>query len=98
MSLRDLIKDAIEDLEDRVEDWDDVDDIIHEIADMYVPVYTYDLLQLACENLDLATLEPEMGPAFDGRPTAVNIIAANVYEAIEVALQIESTYEREVEK
>jgi hypothetical protein len=28
----------------------------------------------------MATEEPELGPAFDGKPTPVNIIAANIYE------------------
>ena len=34
------------------------------------------------EDLGLATTEPEIGPAFGGEPTAVNIIAANIYEDI----------------
>lgn len=57
-------------------------DVIHEIADGSVPVYTSELLALACEDNGLGTEEPEIGPAFDGSPTPTNIIAANVYERI----------------
>jgi hypothetical protein len=62
------------------------EDQIHEIADTSVPVYTADLLQLGSDNWDLMLTEPEIGPAFDGTPTPVNIIAANVYETIGAAL------------
>jgi len=61
-------------------------DVIHEIADGSVPVYTSVLLELACEENSLATDTPELGPAFDGSPSPTNIIAANVYEAVEAAL------------
>lgn len=61
-------------------------DVIHEIADSSVPVYTGELLELANDDNTLATDEPELGPAFDGTPTPVNIIAANVYERLTAAL------------
>ena len=56
------------------------EDTITEIVDGSVPIYTADLLSLAADSIDLATAEPELGPAFDGTPTPTNIIAANVYE------------------
>ncbi len=61
---------------------DEPHDVIHEIADSCVPVYTSELLELACQDAALATDEPECGPAFDGAPSPVNIIAANVYERL----------------
>lgn len=61
-------------------------DFIHETADSGVPVYHSDLLKLAAENHSLALDEPELGPAYDGKPTPINIIAANVYEAIEARM------------
>ncbi len=61
---------------------EDFCDAAHELADSSVPVYTSDLMRLAAEDTDLATSEPSLGPAFDGRPTPVNIIAANVYERL----------------
>ena len=77
-------KDALEELKDSLRDYPDNDeyDTIHEIADSSVPVYTHDILQLAASNNYLATEEPELGPAFDGSPTPVNIIAANIFEEI----------------
>lgn len=89
MTLNELVNDAIAALREwREEHPDDEEahDAIHEIADGQVPVYSGDLLRLAAEHLHLATDEPELGPAFDGSPTPVNVIAANVFEHIEVAL------------
>lgn len=63
---------------------DEPHDVIHEIADGCVPVYTWELLQLASEDNELAT-----EPAFDGARTPINIIAANLFEAIEAALWAE---------
>ena len=59
------------------------EDRLNEIVDSSVPIYNYDLLQMAANNMDLALVEPELGPAFDGTPTPVNIIAANIYEALQ---------------
>ncbi len=84
-----LIDDVREELRDRFEEYPDdflrnePNDVISEIADTNTPLYTWDLMELAAENLNFATDEPELGPAFDGSPTPVNIIAANIYEAIE---------------
>jgi hypothetical protein len=62
--------------------YDDPGDVIYEIADGAVPVYTRELLELALDDVSLATDTPEFGPAFDGSPTPANVIAANVYESI----------------
>jgi len=92
--LTEVIEQARGELRDRWENYrdefgsraDEPHDVIHEIADSSVPVDTSDLLALANENNALATDEPELGPAFDGTSTPVNIIAANVYEAVQAAL------------
>jgi len=89
MTLYQIIRDAQQELRDWREDHPDDDephDAIFEIADSSVPIYTGDLLRLAAENINLAVDTPECGPAFDGEPTPVNIIAANCFEAIEQAL------------
>ena len=57
-------------------------DIVSEIADSFVPVYTFNLIEYGYHNRDLMFDEPELGPAFDGSPTPTNIIAANIYEAV----------------
>lgn len=91
--LQSIIDDAIEEFKERIADNQDFykdggepHDDISEIADSSVPVYTADLMELATEDLDLAVTEPELGPAFDGSPTPANIVAANVYEAVQNAL------------
>lgn len=81
-TLQGIIEDAIEEVNEIDLDGAYPEDEIHEIADGAVPVYNSDLLELAAGNNDLALTEPELGPAFDGTPTPVNIIAANVYEAV----------------
>lgn len=83
-SLYELIQNAIEELKDDIKDGNEFDenDRIHELADSWTPIYYSEILSLAADNLDLATDEPELGPAFDGSPTPINIIAANIYEAI----------------
>ena len=65
---------------------DEPHDTISEAADSNVPIYNGDLLDLAAGDNNLAYVVPELGPAFDGSPTPINIIAANVYEAIEAHL------------
>ena len=61
------------------------EDTLHEIIDGSVPIYTSDLMDIAADNIDMATLEPEIGPAFDGSSTPVNIVAGNIFDALTVA-------------
>lgn len=84
-NIYDIIQDAISDFEDRIkdnEDATDIGDIIHEVADWWVPVYYYKLLQAALSDISLAIRVPELWPAFNGENTPVNLIAANIYERI----------------
>jgi len=64
-------------------DNDEPHDMIFEIADNNVPIYTADILEMALCDLYLATEEPELGAAFDGSPTPCNIIASNIFSRIE---------------
>lgn len=85
ITLQDIFTTAEEDLLERVADENEsryVGDLIAEIADTSVPMYNGTLLELASKEHELALAEPECGPAFDGSPTPINIIAANIYEAI----------------
>ena len=61
------------------------EDTITEIADSQVPVYDGDLIAMAADSLELATREPECGPAFD-KATPTNTIRANIFEALVVHL------------
>lgn len=67
-TLRDILNDARDELKEWMQE-----------NEGYTPG---DLMELAADDIDLATTEPELGPAFDGSPTPTNIIAANVYEAV----------------
>lgn len=87
--MQQSIKNAIEELDEWMQENpgnDEPHDRIFEIADGSVPVYTVELLEWAIEDIYLATDEPEIGAAFDGSPTPVNIIAANIFEKVEEAL------------
>ena len=91
LTLAGIIEGAIETFRENYDPADfhqgEPHDAIHEVADGAVPGYNYDLLQLAADlSNGLALTTPEIGPAFDGTPTPINIIAANVYEAVEAAL------------
>ena len=94
LDLQDIINRAVEALQawcvDNLDSDPTDNGILHEFADGAVPIYNYDLLQLATDLTNgLALTEPEIGPAFDGTPTPINIIAANVYEAVEAELHEE---------
>jgi hypothetical protein len=67
----------------------DIGHAAHEIADGLVPVYTAELMRIGASEVELAVTEPDCGPAFDGRPTAVNILAAVLYERLqEIAIEV----------
>ena len=61
------------------------EDRIVEMIDGWVPVYTAEIMRIAADDPWLATAEPEVGPAFDGSPTPVNVIAGNIYDRLSAA-------------
>ena len=83
-TIRDLCRDVAEEVRERSGELRDerFEDTIAEIADSNTPIYTSDILAYAKDDNSLATDVPEIGPAFDGEPTPVNIIAANIYERL----------------
>jgi len=88
VTLDGLKEDAVREFKDWLienPDNDEPHDVIFEIADSNVPIYTADILELGGNHWELMTEVPELGPAFDGAPTPLNIIAANIFEAIEQA-------------
>ena len=80
----DLKESAIEDLEETLkwnkenEEDQDIDDLIPEIADNNIPIYTYDLLQYASNNFDLIQPNDLAGD----NPDVVKIIQCNIYELL----------------
>ena len=85
-TLREIIEGAVESMSEYELNGDDCGDIASEIADSHTPVYTRDLMMVAANDIDLAVTEPEIGPAFDGSNTPVNLVAANIYERIQQAV------------
>ena len=84
----DLIESAIDELQDRLEDEEVLsgayytDDLIAEIADNNIPIYTYDLLQYASNNFDLIQPSDLQGD----EPSVTSIIQANIYELLHTEL------------
>jgi len=80
---------AMEELEERFKAEPDMpypEDMVHEIADSSVPVYTYELAKIAQASIDVMLHENELPPAFDGTPTVTNQIATAIYEIVQEEL------------
>ena len=82
--LSELQRQAREELEDRIkwcrenEEQENSDDLIAEVSDNNIPIYTYELLQYASNNFDLL----EQNDMVDDQPDVVSIIQANIYELL----------------
>jgi len=106
MSTIEQIKtDALEELEERFKAEPDMpypEDMVSEIADSSVPVYTYELAKIAQESMDVLLHENELPPAFDGTPTITNQIATAIYEIVQEDLyeklnELQQEYEAQQE-
>ena len=56
----------------------ELEDLIAEVSDNNIPIYTYDLLQYASNNFDLIQPNDSAGVS----PDVVMIIQANIYELL----------------
>jgi len=84
--IEELKKECIEELKDAILEYDsDPYDLMSEIADSNVPVYNWDLLEYAQNDLWLSCETPDI-LAFDGTPTAVNCIAGTIYQELYSAM------------
>ena len=90
---QELVDSAIKELEERLKEEEiktdesyaiEIDDLISEIADSHVPIYTYDLLQYASNNFDL--INPNETWEFHRESTATSIIMANIFELLHTEL------------
>ena len=86
LTIHDLVKWAIEDFKEQgkyglIETEDKAYDLISEIADSRVPIYNYQILEVAMSNFRLALTEPECWPAL-WEKTPIHYIMANIYEEI----------------
>ena len=57
-SIDGLIENAIEILEDEYQDYDDIDNAIHEITDSCVPIHYWDIAQYMAHNFELLHIDP----------------------------------------
>ena len=82
--LSELQRQAREELEDRIkwcrenEEQENSDDLISEVSDNNIPIYTYDLLQYASNNFDLIYKNDLCSEDAD----CIQIIQANIYELL----------------
>ena len=83
--MQELYDQAIDDLKCRLE-WnkkhciedEEIEDLITEVADNNIPIYTYDLLQYASNNFDLIQPNDLAGEY----PDVIKIIQCNIYEML----------------
>ena len=83
LTMYQLEKDFLEELEDcKSEILEDKypEDLLNERADSWVPVYNYERLQLACDDLWLGY--PSEGYVTKDCDNAYDIIAINIYERL----------------
>ena len=73
---------AMNELLDENKDHQYPEDLCHEVADAWTPIYTWNIAMYAASDITLLTEVPECGPAFDGSATPLNLIAANIYERL----------------
>ena len=83
-TIEEILRAAKRDFQNRlrIENPKSPEKVATEIARNSVPSSSKEILLLAARNLDLALEEPTHGPAFDGKPTAINLIASNIQELV----------------
>ena len=80
ISMYQLEKNLVDELNDNKEEILGNEDLLHEYVDSHVPVYNYDRLLLACDDLWLGY--PSESGVSGGCDNAYDIIAHNVYEKL----------------
>jgi hypothetical protein len=80
MTMYQLEKNLIDELNDNKQEILENDDLIHEYVNSNIPVYNFDRLQLACDDLWLGY--PSESGLSEGCDNAYDIIATNIYEKL----------------
>ena len=83
ISMYQLEKNLVDELNDNKDEILENDDLLHEYVDSNIPVYNFDLLQLACDDLWLGY--PNESGLSEGSDNAYDIIKSNVYEKLNEA-------------
>ena len=97
---------ALEELSERFKAEPDMtypEDMVSEIADSSVPIYTNELAEVAQSSMEVLQHQNELPPAFDGSPTVSNLIATAIYELVQEALyerlnELQQEYEEQQEQ
>lgn len=90
--LKEEVKTAMDETDwEEYEEWED---IVHEIVDEKVPKYTDTILEVAIADTSLAMKEP-LTHAFDGSKTGRNAIAGVIFEELEATAY--QYYETEID-
>jgi len=80
ISMYQLEKNLVDELNDNKKEILENENLLHEYVDSHVPVYNYDRLLLACDDLWLGY--PSESGASEGCDNAYDIIAHNIYEKL----------------
>jgi len=91
-TIEEIKSTALEELEERFKEEPDMqypEDMVSELSDSSVPVYTHELITIAQNSTEVMYHENELPPAFGGEHTIPNIIATAIYEIVQ-----ENLYER----
>ena len=80
-SIEGLIENAIDVLKDEYQEFDDIDDAIHEIADNEVPIYYWDIAQYMAHNFELLHIDTS-----DKNISIYEVVQAELYELIYLGL------------
>ena len=76
-----LEKNLVDELNDNKQEILNNEDLLYEYVDSHVPVYNYDRLQLACDDLWLG-YPSDSGISKEFASNAYDIIAHNIYEKL----------------
>ncbi len=79
MNTIDSLKERIEDL--WIEEIDNIAEIIHEETENWIPVYNYDILQIALSDLNLVCYKSDLWPAY-WQDYPINRIISNIYDRL----------------
>ena len=81
------VRAAMNELLDENKDHQYPEDLCHEVADAWTPIYTWNIAMYAASDITLLTEVPEVvstvyAVEFDGSATPLDLIAANIYERL----------------
>ena len=80
--LQERVRDALTEAITEVHGEEDAYDMIHEVVDSSIPVYTHQIAELVADMPTLLVREPDIGPAQEHWGPAGRYVIANLYEVL----------------